>query len=201
MSSASRPRSESSATAAPLAIRRSRAGGPPSRVTSCSVAAGRTASPSGAHDPRYPLVIDPGLSYSTYLGGNSSTPATKLPSTPRATPTSQARRLRRLPDDGRRVRHELQRRRRRLRDEAGRGWLGARLLDLPGRERERRRLRHRCRRRRQRLRHGAHWLGELPYYRRRLRHELITAVDDAFVTKSGRGWLRARLLDVPRRER
>ena len=24
----------------------------------------------GAYDPRYPLVIDPGLDYSTFLGGN-----------------------------------------------------------------------------------------------------------------------------------
>jgi Beta-propeller repeat len=28
----------------------------------------------GAYDPRYPLVIDPGLAYSTFLGGSASDP-------------------------------------------------------------------------------------------------------------------------------
>ena len=58
-----------------------------------------------------------------------------------------------------------QRRRRRLRDEAQRRRLGARLLDLPGRDgRLTTRQRDRGRRRGQRLRHRLHRLGELPHH-------------------------------------
>ena len=57
-----------------------------------------------------------------------------------------------FPTTAGRLRHDLQRRRRCLRDEAGRERRRPRLLHLPGRKRRRPRLRHRGRRRRQRLR-------------------------------------------------
>ena len=88
-----------------------------------------------AYDRRYPLVIDPGLAYSTYLGGSAS----------RLGLRHRGRRRRQrlphrvhglggLPDDRGRLRHDLQRRRRRLRDEARRERRRPRLLHLPGRK-------------------------------------------------------------------
>ncbi len=120
-----------------------------------------------AYDRRFPLVIDPGLVYSTYLGGANNeggsgiavdgagsayltgdTTSSDFPTTAGASteesaaagsPTSLC--------------------------QAQRGRLCARLFDLPRRERCRRRRRHRVRRRRKRLRRWLYALDELPHER------------------------------------
>ena len=100
------------------------------------------------YDRRYPLVIDPGLVYSTYLGGGERR---------RGDEHRGRRRRQRLRDRVRRSRRTSRRPRapstrpstaaaRRLRDEARRERRRPRLLDLPGRKRRRPRLRHRGRR-------------------------------------------------------
>ena len=104
------------------------------------------------YDRRYPLVIDPGLVYSTYLGGSGDddgygiavdgagsayvtgyTYSADFPTTAGAFDTTFNGGARRLRDEARRERRR------------------PRLLHLPGRKRRRLRLRHRGRRRRQRL--------------------------------------------------
>ena len=156
----------------------------------------------GAYDPRYPLVIDPGLLYSTYLGGSVWRPRRR----------HRARRRRQrlpdrghglggLPDDRGRLRHDLQRRlRRRLRDEARRERRRPRLLHLPGRKRRRLRLRHRARRRRQRLPDRVHGLGRLPDDRGRLRHDLQRR-PRRLRDEARRERRRPRLLQLPGRKR
>ena len=88
-----------------------------------------------------------------------------------------------LPHHRRGLRHDPQRRRRRLRDEAERRRLGARLLDLPRRHGRRPGQRGSPSTPRARLRDGLTALGGLPHHRRGLRHHASTAATDAFVTK------------------
>ena len=72
---------------------------------------------------------------------------------------------------------------RRLRHQAERRRLGARLLHVPRRHAGRQRRAHRRRRERERLRHGLHQLHRLPDHRRRLRHARANGAFDVFVTK------------------
>ena len=90
----------------------------------------------GDYDAAQPLVIDPGLLYSTYLGGSGTDH--RQPDRGRR----RGQRLRhrgdqldRLPDDAGAFDTTPQRQHRRLRDEAERDRLRARLLDLPRRKR------------------------------------------------------------------
>ena len=128
----------------------------------------------GAHDRRYPLVIDPGLVYSTYLGRElGTTTATGSPSTARAAPTSQAAPTRRT-----------SRPRPAPSTRAHNGGIDAFVTKLNaagsalvystylGGSADDAGLRDRGRRRGQRLRHGPHRLDGLPHHRGRLRHEL-----------------------------
>ena len=88
-----------------------------------------------SYDRSHPLVIDPGHRLLDLPGRHGHRPGQRRSrSTARAAPTSPAAPTRRLPHHRGRVRHDAQRRRRRLRDEAERRRLGARLLDLPGRD-------------------------------------------------------------------
>ena len=77
-----------------------------------------------------------------------------------------------LPHDSGRLRHDLRRAQRCVRDEARRERCHACLLDLSGRNQLRRGQRDRGRQRRQRLRGGVHGFGRLPNDRRRVRHDL-----------------------------
>ena len=108
--------------------------------------------------------------------------------------------LGRLPDDGRRVRQDPERRRvrralRPVRHAAQRRRLRARLLDVPGRLEERLRRRLRARRGRQRLPRGRHAVARLPGHARRLRSRLLGRRGLRAQAQPDR--LRDRLLDLP----
>ena len=136
---------------------------------------GRVRFALGAYDRGLPLVIDPTLVYSTYLGGSGGdqgwgvavdsagnaylagfTTSTNFP-TANAVQAANGG----LPG---RLRHQAQRR-----------GHGLRLLDLPRRQRRRTGARHRRRLRRQRLRHRLHGLDELPRGQRRSRRRRAPA--------------------------
>ena len=139
----------------------------------------------GRHDRGRPLVIDPSLAYSTYLGGSSSTTglvgvavdsagaayvtgdtiSADFPTTAGAFDTSASGELRR-------VRHQAQSRR-----------LGPFLLHLPGRVLLRPRPRDRGRLGGGRLRHRGHRLRGLPDHRGGLRHQRQRRLPTPFVTK------------------
>ena len=95
---------------------------------------------------------------------------------------SPGHRLHGLPHDRGGLRHQLRRRRRRVRHQAQPRRLGPRLLHLPGRVLLRQRHRDRGRLGGGRLRHRDHRLHGLPHHRGGLRHQLQRRFD-AFVTK------------------
>ena len=75
------------------------------------------------------------LAYSTFLGGTAAIrPRDRGRREGQGRPCHRVDRLGRLPDHRRRVRRQLQRRRRRVRDQVRPCGLGARLLDVPGRD-------------------------------------------------------------------
>ena len=138
----------------------------------------------GAYDRRYPLVIDPGLLYSTFLGGSGGDGGRDIAVDGAGSAYLTGTTSLGLPDDRGRLRHDLQRRQlRRLRDEARRERRRPRLLQLPGRKRHRRRLRHRARRRRQRLPHWGDASADFPTTAGAFDTTFNGGGFDAFVTK------------------
>ena len=83
------------------------------------------------YDRSRPLVIDPAIDFSTFVGGTGSDSGRGIDVDARGEHLRHgADGIRRLPDDRGRVRPRLQQQHRRLRDEAGQLGLDDRLLDL-----------------------------------------------------------------------
>ena len=111
-----------------------------------------------SYNPRHPLVIDPGIEYSTYLGGSAADRGNGIVVDGAGSAYMTGSASSELPDDGGRLRHHTQRQRRRLCHQAERGRLGTRLLDLHRRNGRRLGSRDRDRRDGPRLRNGLHRL-------------------------------------------
>ena len=158
-------------------------------------------------------MIDPGVQYTTFLGGNASRTATASPSTRPATHRRRHHPVARLPDHDRRVpphrlgaellrrvRHEAQRRRHRARllDVRRRQQHG--LRQQAGRRRGRQRLRHRARRSRRTSRPPpARSIARSTSHR--TARGARTDNTDGFVFKLNAAGSALELFDLPRRHR
>ena len=132
----------------------------------------------GSYRHDHVLIIDPGIQFTTFLGGAAHETGNGIAVDGAGNSLHRGHdAVARLPDDGRRIQaHRLGAEQLgRLRHEAERGRHGARLLDVRRRQQPGLRQRHRDRRLGQRVRHRDDEVVELPDHRQRVRPHASTS--------------------------